>query len=80
MASARRLRTPREPLQVCSTGETQSGDSSSVTHHEGACFQKPKYSLSVFSFSLPLFLPFLSFFPVAYSALIHCCIQFGEKK
>lgn len=58
----------------------RSGDSSSVTHHEGACFQKPKYSLSVFSFSLPLFLPFLSFFPVASSALIHCCIQFGEKQ
>ena len=75
MDSARRLQTPREPLQFCSMDEMQSGDSSSVTHCRGGLLSEAEIL-----FSPPLFFPLLSFFLVASSAFIHCCVQFGEKK
>lgn len=78
MDSARRRRTPCEPLQFCSTDEVQSGDSSSVIHGGEGLLSEVEI-LSLF-FSPPLFFPLLSFFLVASSAFIHCCIQFGEKK
>ena len=41
-------RTAPDPMRapsVCSADEMRSGDSSSVTHCRGACFQKPKHSV-----------------------------------